>query len=293
MKKKKSTTTGLQEFIESNVEEMLADNRISTARSYVSTLSSVMLFSGRNPAIGEIDADFVMNYAAWMKKKGLTDNTISFYMRVLRAVLNKYGVDNTSAIFRNVYTGVAKTIKRAISLNDIRTIKNASGLPSDLEMARDMFMFSFYMRGMAFVDVVKLTRSNISGDYISYKRSKTGQRLFVKIENDTKRIIEKYRSEKNEYIFPVVPYYESYDTAIRVQNARLFRLSRKLGFETSLTTYVARHTWASLAKKNGISISVISESLGHNDEKTTMIYLASFDQDVIDAANSKILGLLK
>jgi integrase len=155
-----------------------------------------------------------------------------------------------------------------------------------------MFMFSFYARGMAFIDLAYLTKENIQGEYIIYRRHKTGQELSIKLEICLKTIIDRYSHYSNgTFLFPVLSEStQNYDSALRLHNIHLKKISGFMGLPKPLTSYVARHSWATLAKKKGISTQIISESMGHNSEKTTRIYLSSLDRSVIDDANAKLIS---
>ena len=164
-------------------------------------------------------------------------------------------------------------------------------------LARDMFLFSFYTRGMSFVDMAYLRKSDLSHGVLEYRRRKTGQTLFIRWENCMDEIVSSYDNPSSFYLLPIIT---SYDTDERQQyinmshkiNRSLKSLGKKLGLPAPLTMYVARHTWANAARKKKIPISVISEGMGHTSEMTTRIYLSSLDADIIDRANKKILRLL-
>ena len=162
-----------------------------------------------------------------------------------------------------------------------------------LEAARDLFMFSFYCRGMSFVDVIRLKHDGIVRDTIFYTRSKTGQRLQIGLLPAMKEIIEKYRTS-GPYIFPYIhgqsprDAYTQYRYSLGTVNRYLKRLGTLLNIGIPLTTYVARHSWATIAKNEGIPISLISEGLGHTSEKTTQIYLNSFAVDTLNKVNENV-----
>jgi integrase len=247
-----------------------------------------------------ITSDEMQLYEGAMTARGLCPNTTSFYMRILRAVYNKAvekGITEQKYPFRHVYTGVSKTIKRAITLDDIKRVKTLE-LPAitSLSLARDLFIFSFYTRGMTFVDMAHLRCKDVQCGCITYRRQKTGQLLNIKIEKCTQEIIDRYHSPDSDYVFPIIKTagneYREYKNALKLINVRLKQIGRMIGTPIKLTTYVGRHSWGSAAKTSKIPISVISESMGHDNETTTQIYLASLDTSVIDQANAKILKKL-
>ena len=184
-------------YVRRQAERMKQLGKLRTSETYLQTLSSFMKFrKGVDLYFDMLDADMVQSYENHMRKNYLSRNTTSFYMRVLRCIYNRAVDDNLapqSDIFRQVYTGVDKTSKRAITLNEIRLIKqlDLSDRPA-LDYARDVFMFSFYMRGMSFVDIAYLRKKDLSNGYISYIRRKTGQMLTIRWEKSMQEIIDKF-----------------------------------------------------------------------------------------------------
>lgn len=251
-------------------------------------------------AIDEIDQKLMGEYENFLKMTGAGLNTVSFYMRIMRAVYNRAvdeGITEQCYPFKKVYTGIARTVKRALRIDDIRRIKNVdlSNEPN-LAFARDMFMFSFYTRGMSFVDMSFLCRSNLSDGVLSYCRRKTGQRLDIKWEKCMQEIVERYDAG-GPYILPIVSP-DKGDERLQYRlcqcriNTHLKRLGRMMGLLHPLTMYVARHSWASIAKSRNVPLSIISEGMGHDSDATTRIYLASIEASRIDEANSSILNAL-
>lgn len=164
--------------------------------------------------------------------------------------------------------------------------------------ARDMFLFSFYTRGMSFIDMAYLKKTDLRNGVLSYRRSKTGQTLSVQWESCMQQILDHYPSRgDSEYLFPIIRHSLSdkrrqYKNSLARINRNLKELGRVIGLSAPLTMYVARHSWASIAHSEGIPLSVISEGMGHDNEKTTQIYLASLEHSVVDKANRKILKLV-
>lgn len=197
--------------------------------------------------------------------------------------------------FHCVYTGVDKTKKRAISIPDIRKIKSAdlSHRPA-LDFARDMLMFSFYTRGMSFVDMAYLCKKDVASGYIIYRRRKTGQKLSIALVPEMQAIICKYQNS-TQYLLPIITKEDGTERQqYRNQLIRINRHLKKIGTMTGisipLSTYVMRHSWATIARDKGISLSVISEGLGHDSETTTKVYLDSIQKTKVDKANRLILN---
>lgn len=225
-------------------------------------------------------------------------NSISFYMRILRAVYNK-AVDKDLAQqkfpFRHVYTGIDRTVKRALPIKIIKQIiqLDLTDYPQEA-YARDMFLFSFYTRGMSFIDMAFLQKSALQNDILSYRRRKTGQQLFIKWESCMQEIVNRYKSESSEYLLPIISSSkpnarQQYKNALFRVNRILKRVAVKVELTIPLSMYVARHSWASIAHSKNIPISIISEGMGHDSESTTQIYLASLDTSLIDKANAIII----
>ena len=276
--------------------------KVRTVETYTSTLNSFIRFmDGKDVALGDMDSDLMTAYEAWLRSKEISMNTISFYMRILRATYNRAvekGLVTQRFPFKHVYTGVDKTVKRAVPLKVIRRIRDLDlTLSPVLDYARDLFMFSFYTRGMAFVDMAYLKKKDLQNGVLVYRRQKTGQQLFIKWEKPMQEIVGKYDTSATPYLLPIIRDMDTdarkqYKNAAHLVNDKLKKIGRQLGLAIPLTSYVARHAWASIAKSKNIPISTISEAMGHDSENTTRIYLASLDTSVVDKANSLILKSL-
>lgn len=286
------------QFMESVIAQLKRLNKVRTAENYVSTLNSFMRFRKDNDILlDEISSDLMMEYEAYLKRQGIMMNTVSFYMRILQAVYNRTvekGLVEQCNPFKYVYTGIDKTVKRAISLKAIKEIKELNlSLKLSLDFARDMFMFSFYTRGMSFIDMAYLKKKDLQNGILSYRRRKTGQLLFIKWEKCMLDIVSKYPVNNTDYLLPIIRTagneQRQYRNALRLVNNKLKEMATMVGLKTNLTMYVTRHSWASIAKSKNIPLSVISEGMGHDSETTTQIYLASLDNSLIDKANEMIL----
>ena len=250
----------------------------------------------------ELSPDMIEEYEAWLVNRGLMPNSIRFYLRTLNTLFCK-AVDEgilkeDKSLFSRVRLSYVKTTKRAISAAHIRTIQKMQ-LPKDttLSFARDIFMFSFYMRGMPFVDIAYLKKSDLKNGLISYCRKKTNQPLTVEWEHEQKEIVERYakQTESSPYMLPIIQKEDGteYKQYLRVQenvNRALKKIGTMIGLKMPLTLYVARHSWASIAQDMNYSIAIISEGMGHHSIKTTQTYLASsIDTSRINEANRKII----
>lgn len=294
-----SDKKSLSSFMEVTITSLKRSGKVRTSETYTTTLSSFMKFmNGKDVMLNSVDSDLMAAYEAHLKEHGVSLNSISFYMRILRATYNRAvekGVTKQRYPFKHVYTGIEKTVKRAVSLDVIKQIKDMdlSMFPS-MSYARDMFLFSFYTRGMSFIDMAYLKKKDLVDGILTYRRKKTGQLLSIKWEHCMQDIVDRNRTNSSQYILPIIgglskEERKQYKNAICLVNRKLKELGKMLGLSHPLTMYVARHSWANIAKGKNIPVSIISEGMGHGSEKTTLIYLASLDAGVIDNANMLIL----
>lgn len=288
-------------FMGEVINQLKRLGKVRTAETYTSTLHSFRCFrNGEDIMSDEINSGLMMEYEAFLKSNGVTMNTVSFYMRILRAVYNRAvekGLTKQYSPFKRVYTGIDKTVKRAVPLKAIRRIKELDlSLKPNLDFARDMFLFSFYTRGMSFIDMAYLKKSDLQNGVLSYRRRKTGQQMFIRWKNCMQEIIDKYPVNEMGYLLPIIKKPDDertqYRNMQRLVNNKLKEISAMAGLQMNLTMYVSRHSWASIARSQHIPLSVISEGMGHDSENTTQIYLASLDSSMIDKANEMILKKL-
>lgn len=294
--------TGFVSFIREVIRQLERIGKPRTAERYTTVLNSLLRFLGdHDTPLDKVNSDMIIRYENFLKSTGVCPNTSSFYMRGLRAIYNR-AVEKEMTVqrnpFKHVYTGIDKTVKRAVSLEVIRQIRDMDlTLHPTEDFARDIFMFSFYMRGMSFIDMAYLKKRDLQNGILSYRRQKTGQQLLVKWEKPMQRIIDKYDTAGSAYLLPIIrdttaDEQRQYRNAIHLVNAKLRKIGGQLGLPIPLTSYVARHAWASIAKSKNIPITTISEAMGHDSENTTRIYLASLDTSMVDKANSIILKSL-
>ena len=296
---KQANEQSLFNFMQGAIALLQQMGKQRTSETYRCTLKSFMQFrENKDILLADIDSDLILMYEAYLRGRGLTKNSTSFYMRILRAVYNraveKDLITNRNP-FKHVYTGIDKTVKRAIPLKAIKQIKNLDlSLQPSLDFARDMFLFSFYTRGMSFIDMAYLKRKDLANGILSYRRRKTGQQLFIRWEKCMQEIVEKYENPQSEFLLPIIRRADKenrlqYQSALRFVNNYLKSIAALLDVGIAISMYTARHSWASIAKSKNIPISVISEGMGHDSEMTTQIYLASLDNTIVDRANAQIL----
>lgn len=286
-------------FMEKIIAELKRNGKTRTAETYATTLNSFKLFrKGDDIRFEGVDDELIRTYESWLKRNGLVQNTTSFYMRILRAVYNRaveQGLVESKSPFRHVYTGVDKTVKRAVPLGYIKRIRTLDLSDNPCEaFSRDIFLLSFALRGMSFIDMAYLKKSDLRNGFVTYRRRKTGQSLRIKWTREMQAILDKYPPNPTRYLLPIIYVegptergsYKYYNTKV---NSGLKKIAAMIGLPMPLTLYCARHSWASVAKAKGIPVSVISEGMGHDSEATTQIYLASLDSSVVDRANSMLI----
>ena len=293
------------QLVEKRIAHFKDSKKLKTANNYACALKHFRDFrANKDLAIGDLSAGLMRDFQSYLTEKGLTMNTISLYNRSLRAVYN-YALDEgilttDKRPFRKVFTGPEKTRKRALDSEVAQDLVQLS-FPNDEKtaFARDLFLFSLYMQGMPFVDIAHLTKKQLQGNHIAYQRRKTNQSLKVYVHALANAIIKRYRVKDPDcpYLFPIL--YDPkrkrtilYSSALRTYNRRLARVARLVGLDEPLTSYVSRHTWASLARQSGVADNVICEAMGHNNVSTTMIYLTSLDTGTVAAANRKVIATL-
>lgn len=300
-----SCGVGVTAFMREQIAQLTADNRLGTARNYTRTLRSFSVFLGGGELpFAAFTERLVEEYNAYLLRRGVVRNTVSFYMRILRSVYNKTvrrRLAEPASPFGGVYTGVDRTRKRAIDERLIARLKSLD-LPVSgaLPLARDLFVFSYCMRGMAFVDMAFLRKKDMRDGAIHYVRRKTGQRMTVHLEPCMREIIGRYapRTRDTPYLFPVLTAedparaYAQYQVALNYYNRLLKKLASLLGLDSGLSSYTSRHSWATAARNHNVPLPVISAGMGHTSERTTQIYLSALETSVIDSANRKILASL-
>ncbi|MCM1484488.1 MAG: site-specific integrase [Muribaculaceae bacterium] len=282
------------------IHQLHINGRARTSETYSAALRSFARFrNGADLPIKHITSELMEEYQGYMVRRGLIPNTISFYMRILRATYNRaveQGIVNQSYPFRHVYTGIEKTRKRALPMKYIRSIKALGpDLPRNIDFARDMFMLSLYLRGMSFIDMAFLKKTDLQNGYITYRRRKTGKKLMIRWTGEMQSILDKYPRNTSIYLLPIITRPSTRERSVYRNvgyqiNRHLKHIALMIGIESNLTLYCARHSWATIAHEKGIPVHVISEGMGHDSETTTRIYLASLDSSVIDHANDIIIN---
>jgi integrase len=296
-------------FSEKLATELENKNHRRTASAYRTAAARLRAFNGGNDICPQhFTSRLIGDFQRALKSEGCSMNTVSFYMRTLRAIYNKAVVGMHAHRlgenpFSGVYTGVSATRKLALTSSELSALSafdptsvlrqtKKQQLPDHLSQALAMFLFCYHARGMCFVDMANLKKSDLRGDTIRYRRSKTGRAIELKVLPAMRRIIEwfKPRMSGSHYLFPVItdPYKShrlQYESGLRLQNLRLKKVAAWCGTGKLISTHSARHSWATVAKSAGLPLAVISEGLGHSSQRTTEIYLASLERSIIDHAS--------
>ena len=293
------------------IEQMKTEKRIGNAKFYNFALNSLKTFNATmDIPFTEIDVTWLKKYESWMKSNGNATNTMGVRFRALRAI---YNVAIQQRIVKKEYYPFdefkvsklrERTSKRAISKEAIQKIMNFDVREITnyhtplIALSKDVFLFSYLCCGINFVDIAHLKHSNIKGNRIVYSRHKTGKKINFPLQPYAAELIEKYNNPNSEYLFPILNeklHITELQQHCRIQksvkkvNKWLKVIAEKLGIDANLTTYVARHSYATVLKRSGVNIALISETLGHSDLMTTQIYLDSFENEQIDAAMSNLL----
>lgn len=287
------------------IKDLRSSRRHNTAATLQTALKSLRKFWGPDRPIPfqELTPSRLRAYQEWLLAEGVGLNTISCYMRALRSLYNRAVSEELitdSRPFRPVYSKVRETNKRAIPAQYLQKLKKLS-LEGEEKLAfvRDLFLFSFYARGMSFVDMAYLRKEQIEGGLLVYCRHKTRQEIRIKMEKCMQNIVDRYVAPDRAHVFPILTTdeepecFRQYRSRACYYNKLLKELGRRVGLQVPLTFYVARHTWASLAFHNRTDLGVISKALGHTSLKTTLIYIKSIESDSdLHAANRNLIRLV-
>ena len=282
------------------------EGRLGYALSVQQVRNSLLKFKGHSDIFfSEIDVNWLKSYESWLRCCKLEDNTIGIRFRTLRAVYNlalTEGLVKTDLYPFKKYK-VSKlhkeTAKRAITKEQVKQVieYDVSEVRFYKKLAVDMFTFSYLMGGINFTDMAFLTDKNIDGGRMVYVRQKTKKLIILPLQEKAVEIMNRYRSPQRKYIFPILDNRERtprqirnriYDVLANV-NGHLNDIGKELGIELKISSYTARHSYATVLKRSGVSTSIISESLGHSSERITQIYLDSFDNEQVDEAMRNLL----
>lgn len=299
----------LKLYMASVIEKLQADKKRAAVHTYTCTLHSFIHFSGSKDTELLVKDVFTPGtlkaYQEWMIRRGLRWNTVSTYMRTLQAVFHRLVIDRlveyTSKLFDDVYTKVEPQTKRALTEEQMGHLLHADSceLPERLRQAQAYFLLMFLFRGMPFIDLAHLRKQDIRGNNLVYCRHKTGRQLMVRIPREAILLLEMYRNRNPDstYLFPILDerlrnderLYQCYLGALRRFNRELGEIAEKFLPGVKISSYTARHTWATLAFYQGVHVGIISKALGHSSIKVTETYLKPFENEKIDKANEELI----
>ena len=300
----KARTVG--ELFNEYIAQLIDEGRLGYALSVQQVCNSLLKYKGHlDIYFSEIDVNWLKAYESWLRCCKLADNTIGIRFRTLRAVYNlalAEGLVKADCYPFKKYK-VSKlhkeTAKRAITKEQVKQVidYDVSGARFYKKLAVDMFAFSYLMGGINFTDMAFLTDKNVEGGRLVYVRQKTKKLIMLPLQEKAVEIMNRYRSSQRKFIFPILDERERtlrqirnriYDVLDNV-NGYLKEIGKELGVELKISSYVARHSYATVLKRSGVSTSVISESLGHSSERVTQIYLDSFENKQLNDAMKNLL----
>lgn len=298
-------------FMKQVVDELQDSGNLGTAHVYKSSLNTILAFHGtQRLQFRQITPAWLKRFEVSLRARGCSWNTVSTYLRTLRAVYNR-AVECRKApyvphLFRSVYTGTRADRQRALDGEDMKRVftrlSHLDNTVPELGRAQELFILMFLLRGLPFVDLAYLRKSDLHGNVITYRRRKTGRALSVTLTPEAMMLLQKYmnRDRMSPYLFPILrsregskEAYREYQLALRNFNYRLELLGKILGLQNRLSSYTARHTWATTAYYCEIHPGIISEAMGHSSITITETYLKPFRSKKIDDANRQVVDYVK
>jgi len=304
----RTNKTNLIVFIDETEKHMIELEKFSSAKTYRGTKNSLIKFKGNNIDFKDVTVDFLEKYEVFLRKNGNSDGGVAFKMRELRSIYNK--AINKKLISKDIYPFnrykisklKTKNIKLALTKEELKKLKNVDlSLHPHLADAYRYFFFSFYARGINFKDMMELKWENIKNNEIQYTRSKTKKNLRFQLISEALEIIDYYRAQKREtdYVFPILlnnemtaqQKFNRREKVLRKYNKSLKEIGKIAGLDKPLHSYVARHSFATFMKMEGVSVEKISEMLGHSNVLVTTSYLKDFDDEKLFDANKLLLDI--
>ena len=300
----------VEDFLTAHIQQLRDNGKVGNSYAYLNLRTTLQNYYGKKLSFpfNDVNVTFCNKFETWMRKKGFEDTTMHYYFRTLRATYNKaieakYADREKSPFIEYKLSRFStKTKKRALPKDSVRKIldMNCSAMKGKARLAHDVFSFSYYCGGVSLVDVANLTPENITDGRLIYERQKTHGIINLVMLDEAKAIIAKYADycEKAGYLFPILDnrvHITPMQKFNRVRklchqlNKELHKIAEELHIKEDVTTYVARHSFATVLKKSGVNIGIISQALGHQDIKTTQIYLSEFDNEQVDSAMKNLL----
>ena len=306
----KSSKMTLEDFLTSHIQLLRDNGKVGNSYAYLNLRTTLHNFHGKklNFLFNAVDVAFCNKFEAWMRKHQFEDTTMHYYFRTLRSTYNKAieakfaDREKSPFIEYKLSRFSTKTKKRALSKESVKKIlkMDCSDMGEKARLAHDVFSFSYYCGGISLIDVANLTPDNIIDGRLIYERQKTHGMINLVMLDEAKDIIDRYITYQKRagYLFPILDnrkHITPMQKFNRVRklcwqlNKELHKITAKLEIKEDVTTYVARHSFATVLKKSGVNIGIISQALGHRDIKTTQIYLSEFDNEQVDSAMKNLL----
>lgn len=298
-------------FMKQVAEELRMGGNFGTAHVYRSSTNAIIAYCGKGDfSFDKVTPEWLKGFEVHLRGRGCSWNTVSNYLRTFRAVYNR-AVNSrmiiyTPHLFRYVYTGTRADHKRALCDEDMKKVftklSSSSAVPTTVRRAQELFILMFLLRGLPFVDLAYLRKSDLRDNVITYRRRKTGRPLSVTLTPEAMILLKRYMSRDTDspYLFPLLKSgegtkeaYHEYQLALRSFNQQLMLLGKMLGLNDRLSSYAARHTWATTAYYCEIHPGIISEAMGHSSITVTETYLKPFRSKKIDEANNQIINFVK
>lgn len=287
------------DFITSHINHLITAGRKSYALSIIQLYNSMADFNRHlDIPFADIDVAWLRRYEFFLREKRLAENTIGIRFRTLRSIYNLAVEENVASPdsypFKKFKVSKLhqETAKRALSKEDIERVLSYKSTNRYMRFPIDIFAFTYYCGGINFVDIAHLTRANIVDGRLIYKRQKTKKLIKIPLQPQAVALIDKYREEESPYLFPILSAFHKTEVqqanrihkVITKVNDRLKQIGESLNLPITLTTYVARHSQATVMKRAGVPTAVIREIMGHSSERVTQIYLDSFDNEQVNSA---------
>ncbi|MBU9061857.1 site-specific integrase, partial [Parabacteroides merdae] len=289
----------VQEVFNQYIQELESANRLRYADMYKCTMHSLIKFNKHlDIPFSDMDTIWLKRYEVWLQSQGLAINTLGTRFRHLRVIYNfaieekivksEYYPFNSFKVSKLSQT----TAKRSIQKGEILSVLNYQGQTPLECLAIDLFTFSYLAAGINFGDIARLTKDNILENRLIYIRKKTQKQIKVSLQEQAIKLIQKYSMPDNPYLFPILSNFHKTEQQkvnrihkiIAKVNKSLKEIGERLNIPIDLTTYVARHSFATVLKRSGVNTSLICEALGHSSERVTQIYLDSFGNDQMEDA---------
>ncbi|RLT68434.1 site-specific integrase [Parabacteroides sp. CH2-D42-20] len=294
----------VQEVFNQYIQELESANRLRYADMYKCTMHSLIKFNKHlDIPFSDMDTIWLKRYEVWLQSQGLAINTLGTRFRHLRVIYNfaieekivksEYYPFNSFKVSKLSQT----TAKRSIQKDEILSVLNYQGQTPLECLAIDLFTFSYLAAGINFGDIARLTKDNILENRLIYIRKKTQKQIKVSLQEQAIKLIQKYSMPDNPYLFPILSNFHKTEQQkvnrihkiIAKVNKSLKEIGERLNIPIDLTTYVARHSFATVLKRSGVNTSLICEALGHSSERVTQIYLDSFGNDQMEDAMKNLL----